>query len=166
MLTDADAVRAAVVNTVRWVGDTGLRNVALEVANEHAHRGFTHEIIRRPEGQVELIGLAKAANPDLIVTTSGMGSGRVADEIAETGDFIIIHFNNTSIEEVPDRIEALRGFAKPIVCNEDTKIHARGAEAAGHCVQLGCSWGLMTRDANQYEPFEFNGADDDPDIRY
>ncbi len=163
VLESESAIRAAVVNTARWVGDTGLRNVMLEIANEHAHRGFSHEMIRRPDGQVELIGLAKEANPELIVTTSGMGSGRVSDDVAEAGDFIIIHFNNTPIADVPDRIAALKGFAKPILCNEDTKIHTRGAEVAGLCVKLGCSWGLMTRDVNQYVPFEFRGAADDPE---
>jgi hypothetical protein len=103
------------------------------IANEHAHRGFTHDLIRSPEGQVELINLAKQTAPDLIVTTSGMGSGRKDERIAEIADFIIIHFNNTDIADVPDRINALKHLNKPIVCNEDTKIRARGAEIASLC---------------------------------
>lgn len=163
VLADSEAVRSAVGNTVCWIGERGFTNVVLEVANEHAHRGFTHEIIRSPEGQVELITFAKETCPDLIVTTSGMGSGRASEKIVEIADFIIIHFNNTPIEEVPDRISAFKGLSKPIVCNEDTKIHNRGAEVASLCVAQGCSWGLMRSAVNQYDPFEFSGADDDPE---
>ncbi len=162
MLADADAVRSAVANTASWVGDLGVANVLIEIANEHAHRGFTHEIIRRPEGQVELIGIAKETHPELIVTTSGMGSGLAADAVAEAGDFIIIHFNNTDMSGVPDRIDAMRRFEKPVLCNEDTKVGKRGADAASLCVENGCSWGLMRSDVNQYEPFVFEGAADDP----
>ena len=163
VLTDADAVRSGVVNVVRWIKDCEFTNVVLEIANEHAHRGFTHDIIRRPAGQVELIGLAKETSSGLIVSTSGMGGGRAAAEIAEMADFIIIHFNNTPMEEVPDRVEAFRHIGKPIVCNEDTKVGAQGAEVAALCVRIGCSWGLMSMAVNQYYPFEFNGADDDPE---
>lgn len=74
LFTDAEAIKSGVVNAVRWIEDCGFTNVVLGVANEHAHQGFTHDIIRRPAGQVELIGLAKEANPALIVTTSGMGT--------------------------------------------------------------------------------------------
>jgi hypothetical protein len=161
---DAGAIRNALTNTVNWIGDRKFDHVVLEVANEHAHRGFTHEIIRRPDGQVELIGLAKELNPELLTTTSGMGSGRVEEQIAEAGDFIIIHFNTTSFDDVADRIEAQKQFGKPIVCNEDVKLRKRGAEVASLCVDHGCSWGLMHADLNQNVPFEFNGAADDPDV--
>jgi len=95
ILRDAEAVETAAMNTVRWVGEQGFENVVIEVANEHAHRGFTHEIIRRPDEHANLIHRVKAANTDLIVSTSGMGSGRAADAVADAVDFIIIHFNNT-----------------------------------------------------------------------
>ena len=163
VLIGADAIRSGVVNVVRWIEDREFSNVVLEIANEHAHRGFTHDIIRRPAGQVELIGLAKETSSGLIVTTSGMGSGRAAAEIVEIADFIIIHFNNTPMQEVPDRVEAFRQFGKPIVCNEDTKVGAQGAEIAALCVRIGCSWGLMSDSVNQYYPFEFNGSADDPE---
>jgi hypothetical protein len=162
LLQDADAVELAAVNAVRWVGDRRFENVVIEVANEHAHRGFTHDIIRRPDEHAELILRVKKANPDLIVSTSGMGSGRKSDAVAEAVDFIIIHFNNTDMADVSDRIEAMRKFGKAIICNEDTKIGKRGAEVASLCVEHGCSWGLMHREVNQYQPLEFAGAADDP----
>lgn len=162
VLENADAIRQGVVNTARWISDQKYTNVMIEIANEHAHRGFTHDIMRDPEGQVELIQLTKQTAPHLIVTTSGMGSGRLHERIAETADFLIIHFNNTDIADVPERIQALQHFNKPIVCNEDTKINARGAEVASICVQNHCSWGLMRSRVNQNYPFVFEGAKDDP----
>ncbi len=162
VMNDAAAVEKAAINTVTWVRERGFENVVIEVANEHAHRGFTHEIIRRPEPHTELVGKVKTANSDLIVSTSGMGSGRMAEVVAEVVDFIIIHFNNTDMADVPDRIEAMKGFGKAVLCNEDTKVGKRGAEVASLCVEHGCSWGLMHSDVNQYEPFEFRGAEDDP----
>jgi len=91
-----------------------------------------------------------------------MGSGRKSDVVAAAADFIIIHFNNTDIVDVPDRVNALKHFNKPILCNEDTKVKARGAQVASLCVEHGCSWGLMHSEVNQSQPFEFNGAPDDP----
>lgn len=161
VLENADAIRQGVINTAQWISDQKFTNVMIEVANEYAHRGFSHDIIRDPEGQVELIQLAKQTAPHLIVTTSGMGSGRTAERIAEVADFIIIHFNNTDIKDVPERIEALKHIGKPIVCNEDTKINARGAEVASLCVQHQCSWGLMRSRVNQSYPFVFEGKKDD-----
>lgn len=162
ILENADAIRQGVINTARWISEQKFTNVMIEIANEHAHRGFTHDIIRDPEGQVELIQLAKEMAPEFIVTTSGMGSGRLAPAIAEVADFLIIHFNNTDIADVPDRINALKAYNKPILCNEDTKINARGAEVASLCVEHNCSWGLMRSRVNQSYPFVFSGAKDDP----
>lgn len=162
ILENADAIRQGVINTAQWLSDQKWTHVMIEVANEHAHRGFAHDIIRDPQGQVELIKLAKQTAPQLLVTTSGMGSGRLDEHIAEAADFLIIHFNNTDITDVPERINALKHFNKPIVCNEDTKINARGAEVASLCVAHHCSWGLMRSRVNQNYPFVFSGAKDDP----
>lgn len=162
VLENANAIRQGVINTAQWISNQKFTNVMIEVANEYAHRGFTHDIIRDPEGQVELIQLAKQTAPQLLVTTSGMGSGRLDERIANVADFLIIHFNNTDMADVPDRINALKHFEKPIVCNEDTKINARGAEVASLCVQHKSSWGLMRSQVNQSYPFVFEGAKDDP----
>ena len=135
VMEDATAVERAAINTVTWVGERGFENVVIEVANEHAHRGFTHEIIRRPDPHAALIWNVKAANPDLMVSTSGMGSGRKSEVVAGAVDFIIIHFNNTDVADVPDRIEAMKGFGKVVLCNEDTKVGKRGAEGASLCVE-------------------------------
>ena len=53
-------------------------------------------------------------------------------------------------------------YAKPVVCNEDDKVGARGVQAAEASVAHGASWGLMLRDLNQRYPFTVKGAADDP----
>ncbi|MBA7644667.1 hypothetical protein ES703_52412 [subsurface metagenome] len=150
------------VNAVKWIRRRNLANVLLEIANEHPHRGFDHEIIRTPEGMGELIRLARAENPDLLISASGLGKGRIAPLVAEAADFILIHFNSTPVEDIPLRVSALKKYNKAIVCNEDDKVGAEAVRGLQAAVQSGCSWGYMNNDVNQYVPFEFNGVEDDP----
>lgn len=162
ILKDADSVRAGVVNTVTWIKGSGFTNVVLEIANEYPHRGFDHDILRTPEGEAELIALAKKTWPELLVSTSGIGNGRLHDPVAEASDFLLIHFNGVPVKQIPDRIQSLKKWDKPIVCNEDDKQGETAARAAELSVENGASWGLMLNDLNQYVPFEFKGAADDP----
>jgi CubicO group peptidase (beta-lactamase class C family) len=164
LLRDADAVRAGVSNVVKWVTENGLANVVLEISNEFDHGGFDHRVLKTVDGQVELLRLAKRLAPDLLVSTSGLGHGRVPEPVAQAGDFILIHFNGTPLEQIPGRIAALKHHGKPVVCNEDDKTGTRGAEAARLCVANGASWGLMLQRLNQHFPFTFHGAVDDPVI--
>src|SRR5262249_55466614 len=156
------AVRAAVVNVANWIRNRGYRNVVLEIANEFDHDGFDRRLIRTVEGQIELIRLAKKTVPGLLVSTSGLGHGRYPDALAEAADFLLIHFNGTPLDQIPARIESLKRFGKPIVCNEDPKAGAAGARAAELCVANGASWGFMAEAVNQHLPFTFDGAKDDP----
>lgn len=129
-----------------------------------AHGGFDHRVLKTVEGQVELLRLAKRLAPELLVSTSGLGHGRIPEQVAQASDFILIHFNGTPLEHMPGRIADLKHLGKPIVCNEDDKTGALGAEAAQLCVANGASWGLMLQRLNQHFPFTFNGAVDDPAI--
>ena len=164
ILQDEQAVKRAVVNAVNWVKESGFTNVAVEIANEYDHGGFNHKIIKTAEGEVELIRLAKKTVPGLLVSVSGLGNGRMNDLIAKEADFILIHFNGTKVEDIPERIGALKKYNKPIVCNEDDKIGKEGVLALQACVENGCSWGFMYNKLNQYEPFEFNGYSDDREV--
>jgi hypothetical protein len=103
----------------------------------------------------------KRTHPDLLVSTSGLGDGTVAKEVARVVDFLLIHFNDTPLDEIPARLKALEEFGKPVVCNEDTKIGTAGAKAAELCVAHGASWGIMLLKVNQHYPFAFRGAADD-----
>lgn len=165
---ERSTIRTAVADAVAWVTAQGYEHVAMEIANEFAHAGYANwpegEWLRSSEGQVELIEVAKEAAPDLLVTTSGMGSGTTFDPVANAGDFTIIHFNNTETDAIPSKVEASRAYGKPVVCNEDDKIGPVGAEAARLCILAGSGWGFMHSAKNQYAPFEFDGRDDDPDV--
>ena len=162
ILKDADAVRAGVVNAVRWIGESGFTNVVVEIANEFNHGGFDHAILKTAEGQVELIQLARETVPGLLVSTSGLGNGRLPDAVCRASDFLLIHFNGTSRDDIPKRIAALKKYSKPIVCNEDHKYGTEAAQAARLSVEHGASWGLMQDPVNQHYPFHFRGANDDP----
>lgn len=164
-LEGKQAIFDAVENVVRWIVKEEFSNVVLEISNEYAHGGFNRwkdgEWLKSDSAQVELIGHAKSIAPNLLVSTSGMGSGRVSQVIAQASDFIIIHFNRTPISLIPERIASARSYGKPVVCNEDDKVGKIGAEAARVSVQAGAGWGFMHIEKNQSAPFEFDGADDD-----
>jgi len=164
ILEDAEAVRAGVVNVAKWIKGSGFSNVVLEIANEFGHPGFDHPLLRTAAGQVELIRLAKKSAPGLLVSTSGLGHGRIPEDVARAADFIMPHFNSTKVEDIPDRIAGLKKHGKPIVVNEDDKIGKHGAEAAEVCVANGASWGLMGNKVNQRFPFTFKGTADDPEV--
>ncbi len=162
ILRDEKAVRTGLVNVVKWIRDSKLTNVVLETANEYPHGGFVHDVVRSPEGQADLLRLAKRTWPQLLVSASGYGDGKSHSQVIEAADFLLIHFNGTPVEKIPERIAALRKFGKPIACNEDDKTGRTAAKAAELCVENGASWGLMLKQINQYQPFAFHGAADDP----
>jgi hypothetical protein len=165
-LTGREAVLAAVENAAAWVRDRGYTNVVLEVANEYPHGGFRRwpdgDWFVSEDGQVAMIQRAKRAAPALLVSTSGVGDGRIPRAVAEAGDFVTLHFNNTPLEAIPQRIAEARQFGKPVLCNEDNKVGQAGAEAARLSVKHQAGWGLMHHEKNQYVPFEFDGSADDP----
>jgi len=161
ILRDEKAVRTGVVNTVRWLERSGYKNVVLEIANEFNHSGFDHPILKKSEGQVELIRLSKKTWPKLLVSTSGLGNGRLPDNVCRASDFLLIHFNGTKLDDIPNRIQALKKYGKPIICNEDQKYGEQAAQAARLSVEHGASWGFMHEKVNQHFPFHFKGADDD-----
>ena len=162
MLRDEAAVRAGVVNAVRWIESCGFRNVVVEIANEYPHQGFAHEIIRSSHGQASLIRRAKETSPRLLVTASGLGDGHVHAEVAEACDFLTPHWNGTKVPDIPVRVTALKRIGKPIVCNEDDKTGNNAVAALRATVQSGAGYGLMLQDHNQTFPFRFDGAADDP----
>ncbi|MCP4613832.1 MAG: glycoside hydrolase family 5 protein [Planctomycetes bacterium] len=161
ILRDEKAVRTGVVNTVRWLERSGYKNVGLEIANEFNHSGFNHPVLKKSEGQVELIRLAKETWPKLLVSTSGLGNGKLPDNVCRASDFLLIHFNGTKLDDIPKRIQALKKYGKPIICNEDQKYGQQATEAARLSVEYSASWGFMHEKINQHFPFHFKGADDD-----
>jgi CubicO group peptidase (beta-lactamase class C family) len=162
ILRDEAAVKAGVVNAVRWVDDCGFRNVLIEIANEYPHGGFRHDIIRSAKGQAALIRLAKSTSPRLLVTASGYGDGKVHPEVAQVCDFLTPHWNGTPVADIAARVADLKRYGKPIVCNEDDRTGKDAVAAMLASVESGCAYGLMLKDHNQTFPFQFHGAADDP----
>lgn len=93
ILKNEQALRNGVENVTDWIRRRRYTNVVLEIANEFGHRGFDHPQLRSAEGIAELIRLAKKSHPQLLVSASGLGSGKLHQPVAEAGDFLLIHFN-------------------------------------------------------------------------
>lgn len=167
-LAGREGIRSAVVNVARWVRERGYENVVLEISNEYRHNGFARwedgQWLRSDEGQVELMRVARRAAPGLLVSTSGMGDGRISEAIAREADFVLIHFNNTALADIQARLADARQYSKPVVCNEDAKVGQAGAEACRLAIVNGAGWGLMHSAKNQDAPFEFDGPADDPEV--
>jgi hypothetical protein len=164
-LQDEQAIRQAVSEAAAWLVQTGYANCAIEVANEFGHKGFTHAILRDPEGIAGLIRLAQGrVSGKIPVSASSLGNGRVPKEVAEAGDFVAPHFNDTPVELYAERIAALKPYGKPVLCNEDDKIGADGVAALRAAVTAGCSWGYMHVQHNQAYPFHYDGSGDDPQV--
>jgi hypothetical protein len=163
ILRDEAAVRQGITNTVDWVRENDFTNVVLEVANEFGQDGFSHTILRKSAGIVELINIAKQIMPGLLVSASRQGDLGIVPEVCMRGDFSLVHLNRVALEQYPALLQEIKAFGKPVVCNEDRKTGTEGAMAAEVSVENGCSWGLNVRDVNQYNPpFRFNGIADDP----
>jgi hypothetical protein len=167
-LEGQESIRNAVENAVRWISEKEFTNVVLEISNEYRHGGFRNwadgEWLMSEAGQVELIRLAKELNPGLLTSTSGMGDGRFHEDLAEASDFLLVHFNTTSLDLYETRMDDLKQYGKPIVTNEDDKLGLEGAAALAIAVMNGSSWGYMAAFRNQYFPFEFRGVEDDPEV--
>jgi len=163
-LRDETAVRAGVVNAVNWIRDSGFTNVVLEIANEYPMPGiYDHPVLYTDSGQVSLIDLAHQTYPGLLVSTSTWFTA-FSPSVAAACDYILVHQNDVPLSEFPGQIAYYRSFGKPVVVNEDTKLGAEGAWAAQTCADLGTSWGLMHHTLNQFYPFSFFGAADDPTV--
>ena len=109
-----------------------------------------------------MIKLARNIAPGLLVSASGYGDRAIHPEVAAAADFLLPHWNSTKVEQIPDRIAALKRFSKPIVTNEDDKRGADAVAAMRATVANGASYGLMLQQHNQTFPFHFDGAADDP----
>ncbi len=161
-LHDEVAVRAGVVNAMHWIAGQGYRNVVVEIANEYPHKGFVHEIIRQPSGQAALLKLARQTLPSILLTSSGYGDGKVDAEVAAECDFLTPHWNGTRVAEIPTRVELLKLYGKPIVCNEDDKTGEEAIAAMLATIKSGAGYGLMLKEHNQFFPFHFDGVADAP----
>jgi hypothetical protein len=155
LLEDEEAVRRGVENACLWVAASGYRNVLVEIANEYPHPGFRHAILKEPGGVAELVELARATAPGLLVSASGYGDGLVHEEVARASDFVLIHGNSIDRTTMAERARSYAGYGKPVLFNEDDKFGADAAAACEAAFAAGASWGYMNSGCNQYYPFEW-----------
>ena len=151
------------VNTAKWIQAKGFRRCRPGNRNEFNHPGFDHRILKSPEGEVELIRLAKRTVPRLLISTSGLGDGLQDDGVARASDFRPHPFQLDSIEgnsEPRQRLEEVP--ASPLSATKIKRRVNKPAKAAELSVANGASWGLMLEKLNQHFPFTFHGVADDP----
>jgi hypothetical protein len=126
ILTNDDAVKNAVKNTVSWILDKGYENVLIEIANECDNNGYDREIIKSKNIH-ELIMLAKSIQKQgrhLLVSTSFNGGVIPSGNVIRVSDFILFHGNGVSQpERMTQLVKEIRALPEyrtmPIVCNED-----------------------------------------------
>jgi Cellulase (glycosyl hydrolase family 5) len=161
VLRDEDDVRKATENASAWLRDKGYTNVLVEIANEYRISGFDHSIIKKEEGEVELMSLVRSIAPSLPVSTSGMGDARFHENLAENADFFLVHGNVSEPEDYPEKIRMLKNYGKPVVFNEDWCFSddTRGIPDAVKKMKAafsnGASWGNMNQKRNQTWPFVY-----------
>lgn len=161
VLAGEDAVRAATRRAIEWVKAKGYTNVLIEIANEYRHGGFDHAILREEAGQVRLMDLVRSVHPGLLVSTSGLGDARLHPSLCRAADFVLLHGNETEPEDFAPRLDAITGYGKPIVFNEDwcfSDDHRGVGDApakAKAAFENGASWGIMNQARNQRWPFVF-----------
>jgi hypothetical protein len=165
ILADNDALRRGVIEAAGWARSLRLANILFEVANEFGHESYRHAMLKDPEGIAELIGVAKSTAPELLVSASRQGHRGIAPGVCRASDYVLLHFNQIPLDRIPALIDEAHAYGKPVMCNEDRKTGEDGARAAEICLRHRCSWGLMAREVNQYDPpFRFDGRDDDPPV--
>ncbi len=124
-LHDEAAVVQGVRNAVRWVLESGHRNVLIEINNE-CDIAYDHAILQ-PRRVHELIRLAKGMRVrgrGLLVGTSFSGGNLPTEEVVRESDFVLLHGNGVSspdgIRNLVRRVRSMKAYRpKPIVFNED-----------------------------------------------
>ena len=124
-LSDDNAVRNAVRNTIDWLFDKGYTNVIIEIANECNNSSYELELIKA-ENIHELIQLAKKEKNGrrFLVSASYNGNTLPTPNVVTVSDFILLHGNGVHkparIREMVDQVRAMPEYKpKPIVFNED-----------------------------------------------
>ena len=153
-LKDGRAVRNAVKSSSNFLREGGYTNVLIEIANEHDVKPFKqHPLIYYPEGMASLIDLAREESGGIAVSTSATGKHH-SKEIAEASDYILIHGNGTTRQELYNIIKDVQSWNlnKPIVCNEDSQ--AIGQLEVTYKTRT--SWGYYNNMTKQEPPADWS----------
>jgi hypothetical protein len=180
VLENTAAIDRAVVNATDWIIDNNLRNVIIEIANEHDIRGFDHDRYIHTE-MGKLIQLArsrfeaKKARFRVPIGASTGGSMRVFDDVRDHSDLTIIHGNNQPPEKKRARVAELvadTAMPGPIYMNEDDNGRASTPEnlkkelaSCDAVFDSGGSWGYMPWRQLQIFPFAHVKPSNSAEIR-
>ena len=161
-VTDEEAVKRGTINASRWLLETGLENILIEINNESDVPLYVHDILK-PARVHELVDLARNEEKDgrrLIVSTSFTGGsfhGSIAKGIPteaalELSDYALVHTNRHDTLGTRQVVEAVRQMAAykerpmPVVINEDS-ISVANLFAA---VEVYAPWGYYDQGDNNY----------------
>jgi hypothetical protein len=161
-LVDADAVRAAVRNTMAFLRPW--RHAWVNVLNEPNHRGYDHEILRTAAGQAELYRLAKSVDPERIVYVShepGANDGFYSDSWGRIPEVTPPADGNVMIEYARGWPQYYDSFASPGVFPDGWI--ARAIRDAEESVRAGGYWFFLAiwhqkSDADGWPRFDKGGA--------
>ena len=161
-LNGEEAVRRGVTNASRWLLDTGLENILVEINNESDVPIYWYDILKPPRVH-ELIGLARVEEKNgrrLTVSTSFTGGsfhGSIAKGIPteaalSISDYALVHTNRHDAEGTRNVVRGVRQMAAykdrpmPVVINEDS-IAVENLFAA---VDEYAPWGYYDQGDNNY----------------
>lgn len=160
---DSEAsVRSATANVARWLLESEVTNVVIEICNESDVPHYDHDILMPPRVH-ELLAVARSVTVDgrrILAATSFSGgawrndleAGVPTEAVIESSDFVLVHTNawdTSGAEAVIERVRASPAFAadpKPIVVNEDSTRIANMFAVLEH----GASWGYYDQGQNDY----------------
>jgi hypothetical protein len=165
IFADTAAIDRAARNATDWLIANDLRNVMIEIANEHDGGAYDHDRYIHRE-MSKLIHIVKSCFKGwrLPVSASTLGKGMpVHDGVRKSGDYAAIHGNNNAPEDKARRVKELvadPGVPGPIYMNEDnngreTTLETLALELAS-CDAVfnnGGSWGYMPWRQLQIFPF-------------
>ncbi|MCY3875038.1 MAG: hypothetical protein OXF88_12200 [Rhodobacteraceae bacterium] len=161
-MVSEEAVRRGTRNASRWLLDTGLENILVEINNESDVPVYVHDILKPPRVH-ELIELSRKEERDgrrLIVSTSFTGGsfhGSIAKGIPteaalEVSDYALVHTNRHDTQGTRQVVQGVRQMAAykarpmPVVINEDS-ISVENLFAA---VEEYAPWGYYDQGDNNY----------------
>ena len=170
VLENTGAIDRAVVNATDWLIDNNLRNVIIEIANEHDVKAWDYDAyVHKQMGKLIQLARsrfeAKKARFRLPIGASTGGGMRVFDGVRQHADLTIVHGNNQPPEKKRARVAELvadPAMPGPIYMNEDDNGRATTFEnfkkelaSCDAVFESGGSWGYMPWRQLQVFPFRF-----------
>lgn len=112
ILRDEAAVRAGVVNAVRWVRGRGFQNVMIEIANEYPHKGFAHALIRDPGGQ-PILPIGDSVTHGWMEQGTDFDQRAYLDALAAQGLNAVLLWSYTATSAAAQRADRRVGYDSP-----------------------------------------------------